>query len=65
MAKDRERVCQYYECGGKCKKGSAGTFRDACQTCNKYKPLKGARPKRTDNRKKKLEKISKKERWDY
>lgn len=65
MAKDRERVCQYYECEGKCKKGRAGTFRDTCQTCNKYNALKGARPKRTDNRKKKLEKISKKERWDY
>ena len=46
MAKDRERVCQYYECEGKCKKGRAGTFRDACQTCNKYNALKGARPKR-------------------
>lgn len=65
MAKDRERVCQYYECEGKCTKGRAGTFRDACQTCNKYNALKGARPRRTDNRKKKLEKISKKERWDY
>ena len=65
MAKDRERVCQYYECEGKCKKGRAGTFRDVCQTCDKYNALKGARPKRTDNRRKKLERISKKERWDY
>lgn len=64
MAKDRERPCQFYICEGSCGKGREGTFRDKCQTCDKYVPLKGSRSARTDNRKKKLEKIKKREQWD-
>lgn len=46
MAKDREVVCKYYECEGKCKKGREGTFRHYCQKCNKYDPIKGREPAR-------------------
>lgn len=63
MAKTREIVCEYYVCEGTCTKGREGTFRGKCQTCNKYNPKKGAKPARTDNRRRKLDKIIKKERW--
>ena len=50
MAKDREIVCKYYECEGKCKKGREGTFRHYCQKCNKYDPIKGREPARKNLR---------------
>ena len=67
MAKDREIICQYYTCaGGPCaKRGISVHFRDECQTCRKYCPIKGSKPARTDNRKKKLDRIIRKERNDY
>lgn len=61
--RNREIVCEYYEYEGKCTKGREGTFRGKCQTCNKYNPKKGVGPARTDNRRRKLDKIMKKERW--
>ena len=44
--KDREVRCIYYDYEGSCLKGREGTFWDACQTCNKYKPVKGGAPAR-------------------
>ena len=61
MAKVRERVCKFYEYEGKCSKGREGTFYSKCQTCDKYNPKQGAKPKRVDNRRKKMEKILKKD----
>lgn len=63
--KVRERVCQFYICEGSCSKGREGTFYGKCQTCNKYLPMPGARPNRVDNRKKKMDKILKKDSYDY
>ena len=57
MAKDREVVCKYYECEGKCKKGREGTFRKACQTCKKYKAKEGSLPARKNLKRQKAEKI--------
>ena len=57
MAQDREIVCIYYRYEGGCEKGREGTFRNACQTCNKYKAKKGKAPARTNLKKKKMEKI--------
>lgn len=54
---DREVSCIYYEFERKCSKGREGTFRDACQTCKKYKPRKGGAPARKNLKKKKVEKI--------
>ena len=59
MAKDREIVCKYYECEGKCKKGREGTFRYYCQKCNKYDPIKGRGPARKNLQRAKLEKLRK------
>ena len=56
MAKDRERVCEYYINEGNCRKGHEGTFRKCCQTCYDYKAKKGAIPRRKDLRKEKREK---------
>ena len=61
MAKVRERVCKFYEYEGKCSKGREGTFYNKCQTCDKYNPKRGAKPNRVDNRRKKMEKILKKD----
>ena len=65
MAKTREIACESYICEGNCSKGREGTFRKACQTCGKYRPIRGGRPARTDNRREKREKISKREMRDY
>lgn len=68
MAKEREIACQYYTYeGGPCgKRNINANFRGSCQICKKYAPLKGGKPARTDNRKKKKERIFKKEfkGWD-
>lgn len=65
MAKDRERQCEFYICEGQCSKGREGTFLKQCQICNKYRAKAGVAPRRTDNRRKKAEKIMRKERYDY
>lgn len=61
MAKTREIVCIHYQCKGVCDLGKDAEFYGHCQTCKTYKPKSGAKPARTDNRRKKLEKINKKE----
>jgi hypothetical protein len=63
--RDRERQCVYYEYEGSCLKGREGTFRDSCRTCDKYVPKPNARAARTDLRKKKMEKINRKEMKGY
>lgn len=65
MARTRERVCEFYICEGSCSKGRDGTFLKQCQICNKYRAKAGAAPRRTDNRKKKLDKIQKREFRNY
>ena len=57
MAKEREIACIYYICENECAKGREGTFRHKCQTCSKYQPKKGGRPRRKDLRREKQEKI--------
>ena len=37
--------------------GKKGTFRDACETCKKYKARTGSAPARANLKKKKMEKI--------
>ena len=51
--KDREIVCLFYNYEGNCSKGREGTFNHKCQTCDKYTPKPGARPRRKDLRKNK------------
>lgn len=65
MARDRERACIFYTYeNGPCdKRGISTKFRDECQTCKYYVPIKGGRPARTDNRRKKMERIQRKESW--
>lgn len=62
--KDREIVCVHYKYEGCCALGKDATFRGHCQTCSAYKKLPGGKPARTDNRKQKLDRIMKKEKWD-
>ena len=65
MAKTRERVCSFYICEGNCSKGREGTFNHKCQTCDKYLPKPGSRPRRKDLRREKKEKYMKDRRyWD-
>ena len=65
MAKTRERACRYYICEGQCKKGRKGDFNGTCQHCDKYNPLPGSKPRRTDNRRNKMDKIMEREGRDY
>ena len=64
MAKTREIACIHYVCEGNCKLGKDATFRGHCQTCLTYKKIPGGKPARTDNRKQKMERIMRKEKWD-
>ena len=65
MAKVREVACQYYSHEGGCLKGRAGTFYDACQTCKKYAPQKGAAPARKNNKRHMIEKAREKDEYNY
>lgn len=64
MAKTREIVCIHYINKGNCDLGKSAEFYGLCQTCPQYKKKPGAKPAITDTRKQKLERISKKERYD-
>lgn len=61
MAKTREIACIHYVCNGNCDLGKDAEFYGLCQTCPTYKAKPGGRPARVDNRKKKLEKIRRRE----
>ena len=63
MAKTREIQCVHYVCEGNCDLGKDGTFRHQCQTCKTYKKKPGGKPARTDNRRQKLDRIQRKERY--
>lgn len=62
--RDRELPCLHYQYEGCCDLGKAGTFRDQCQICSSYRKKPGANAARTDNRRKKLDRINRKEKWD-
>ena len=64
MAKTREIVCLHCISKGNCNLGKDAEFYGLCQTCPSYKKKPGAKPARVDNRKKKLERILKKEKFD-
>lgn len=57
MATEREIACVYYKYEGCCSKGKAGTFRDACQICKKYKARKVRTLARQNLKRQKMEKI--------
>ena len=61
--KDREIVCIHYLCEHNCALGKDACFRGLCQTCPSWKPIKGRRPARIDSRRKKMDKILKKEKY--
>lgn len=63
MAKTREIQCIHYICEGNCDLGKEGTFRHQCQTCKTYKKKPGGKLARTDNRRQKLDRIQRKERY--
>lgn len=65
MTKTREIQCIHYICEGNCDLGKEGTFYKQCQICRTYKKLPGGKPARTDNRRKKQERIMRKEKYDY
>lgn len=60
----REIPCIHYICERNCDLSKQGTFRKKCQTCPTYKKKPGAKPARTDNRKQKLDRIYRKEKFD-
>ena len=64
MGKTREIVCLHYISKGNCDLGKNAEFYGLCQTCPSYKKKPGSKPARVDNRKKKLDKILKQEKYD-
>lgn len=65
MGKVREIACIHYKCHGECDLGKEADFYGHCQNCKTYKKLPGGKPARVDLRKKKLNKIIKKESREY
>lgn len=63
MAKTREIQCENYICQHQCKRGKDADFYGICQTCPFYVKKVGAKPARTDNRRSKMDKIMKKEKY--
>lgn len=61
MARDRFIPCKSYVAEKNCKRGKEGTFYIACQKCPFYDPVRGAKPAKTDHRRKDLDKIRKRE----
>ena len=63
MAKTREIACIQYVCNGKCDLGKEADFYGHCQTCPTYKKKPGGKPARTDNRRQKMDRIFRKEKY--
>ena len=63
MAKEREIACVHYKAEGVCDLGKDATFRGHCQICPSYKKKPGGKPARTDNRRQKMDRIMRKEKW--
>lgn len=63
MAKTREVACIHYVCNGKCDLGKEAYFYGHCQTCPTYKKKPGGKPARTDNRRQKMDRILRKEKY--
>lgn len=63
MAKTREKFSVFITFVRDCDLGKEGTFRHQCQTCKTYKKKPGGKPARTDNRRQKLDRIQRKERY--
>ena len=61
IMKNREIACLHYKAEGNCDLGKEGTFYAACQHCKNYRKLPGGKPARTDNRRRKMDKINKRE----
>ena len=60
--KTREIACIHYKAEGVCVLGKEGTFYKSCQHCSNYRKGCG-KPARTDNRRQKLDRIQRKEKW--
>ena len=62
--KTREIACQHYIHEHNCDLGKEAEFYGHCQTCKTYSAKRGGKAARTDNRKQKLDRIMRKEKWD-
>lgn len=62
--KTREIACQHYIYEHNCDLGKEAEFYGHCQTCKTYSAKRGGKAARTDNRKQKLDRIMRKEKWD-
>lgn len=63
MAKTREIACIHYVCNGKCDLDKEADFYGHCQTCKTYRAKPGGKPARTDNRRQKMDRILRKEKY--
>ena len=63
MAKTREIACIHYVCNRNCDLGKEADFYGHCQTCKTYRAKPGGKPARTDNRRQKMDRILRKEKY--
>ena len=66
MATERVIQCIHYVCEGSCDLGKKECrFWKEMQICPTYKKKPGALPARTDNRRQKIERMRRKEKFDF
>ena len=63
--KTREIACIHYKAEHNCDLGKEGTSDKQSQTCKSYSDIRDGKHARTDNRRKKQERIMRKEKYDY
>jgi hypothetical protein len=64
MAKDRNILCIHYIRAGVCDLGKECHAYNEMQKCNKYKKDEKRKPFRVNNKKQKLDKIRRNEKWN-
>ena len=65
MAHERNTICRFYECKGVCSKGKKECrIWNEMQTCPFYEKKKGAKPIRTNNKRKKVQEAKEKDRME-
>lgn len=64
MARDRNILCVHYVCAGVCDLGKKCNTLEKMQKCLKYKKDETRKPFRINNKKQKLDKIRRNEKWE-
>lgn len=61
MSKDRNILCEHYIRAHTCTKGRDAMVNGTCRNCIFYVKSKGSKPFRTNNKRKKIERVERRE----